>query len=64
MSDSIKAGDFRICPSCGSRNKAAHNTACAAALALDAAAAAPGSRPRRRRGPEARGRCGSCSPPG
>jgi len=43
MSDSIRAGDFRICPSCGSRNKAAHNycVRCSASLQAAAATAAP-----------------------
>ena len=38
MSDSIRAGDFRICPSCGSRNKAAHNYCVRCSAELDAAA--------------------------
>src|SRR5688572_24445040 len=39
MSDSIRAGDFRICPSCGSRNKAAYNYCVRCSVELDAAAA-------------------------
>jgi hypothetical protein len=43
MADSIKAGDFRICPSCGSRNKAAYNycVRCSAELDATATGAAP-----------------------
>lgn len=41
MSDSIRAGDFRVCPSCGSRNKAAHNYCVRCSASLRAAAAAP-----------------------
>ena len=36
MSDSIRAGDFRICPSCGSRNKAAFNFCVRCSEAMDA----------------------------
>jgi hypothetical protein len=39
MSDSIKAGEFRICPSCGSRNKAANNYCVHCSAAMDAVAA-------------------------
>jgi hypothetical protein len=39
MADSIRAGDFRICPSCGSRNKAAYNYCVRCSAELDAAAA-------------------------
>ena len=39
MSDSIRAGDFRICPSCGSRNKAAYKYCVRCSAELDAAAA-------------------------
>ena len=42
MSDSIRAGDFRICPSCGSRNKAAYNYCVRCSAELDAAAADAG----------------------
>ena len=38
MSDSIKPGDFRICPSCGSRNKAAYNYCVRCSAKLDEAA--------------------------
>lgn len=39
MSDWIRAGDFRICPSCGSRNKAAYNYCVRCSAELDAAVA-------------------------
>jgi len=39
MSDSIRAGDFRICLSCGSRNKAAYNYCVRCSAELDVAAA-------------------------
>ena len=38
MSASMRAGDFRICPSCGSRNKAAYNYCVRCSTELDAAA--------------------------
>ena len=52
MSDSIRAGDFRICPSCGSRNKAAHNfcVRCSASLQATGTAAGPGTRAAQPRG--------------
>ena len=37
MSESIRAGEFRICPSCGARNKAAHNFCVRCSGAMDAA---------------------------
>jgi hypothetical protein len=40
MSGSIKAGGFRICPFCGSRNKAAHNYCVRCSESLDGPAAA------------------------
>jgi flagellin-like hook-associated protein FlgL len=51
MSDSIRAGDYRVCPACGSRNKAAHNfcVRCSASLEATAPAATrltAASRPR------------------
>lgn len=39
MSDSIRAGEFRICPSCGSRNKAAHQFCVRCSASLHAAPA-------------------------
>jgi hypothetical protein len=42
MADSIRAGDFRICPSCGSRNKAAYLYCVRCSAQLDAAAADAG----------------------
>ena len=38
MSDSIKAGDFRVCGYCGSRNKAAHRYCVRCSAPLDAVA--------------------------
>jgi hypothetical protein len=44
MSASISAGDFRVCPSCGSRNKAAHRYCVRCSAPLHApATAAPGA---------------------
>lgn len=40
MAESIRAGDFRICPSCGSRNKAAHSYCVRCSTDLRAAATA------------------------
>ena len=42
MADSIKAGDFRICPSCAARNKAAYSYCVRCSAALDAGAADAG----------------------
>jgi len=42
MADPIRAGDFRICPSCGARNKAAYLYCVRCSAQLDAAAADAG----------------------
>jgi hypothetical protein len=50
MSESIKAGDFRVCGYCGSRNKAAHRYCVRCSAPLDAVAAgAPRTVPARAR---------------
>ena len=36
MSDSIRAGELRICPACGSRNKATHRFCVRCSGAMDA----------------------------
>ena len=43
MSDSIRASEFRICPLCGSRNKAAHNYCVRCSASLDASEPASAS---------------------
>src|SRR5687767_10803716 len=40
MSESTRPGDFRICPSCGSRNQAAYNFCVRCSTEMDAAATA------------------------